>query len=238
MTGTNDSHPDENLFVYRGDGADPTSQSTWRKYSSVCTSDTDGNARIIWAGPTEFWTITTPSTLSGSPWVGADGTALCHFKDDAVVGSYSTRRGSSLDVPSDDPYWKLSAGACSSADDCWFGGVTAARPGGTGDALDPPVGSFHLHWDGTNLKTVYAPAKRGVSDIVGYGNGYSESVLAGPAPLLPQDSQFDPVPAYSPIQSIANGASLASGFSNGTLSPAALPDPDNPGHERDSSDAI
>jgi hypothetical protein len=134
---------------------------SWRQLSTVCGGSGD-TTRIAWAGPTEFWTITEPS----QPRVGA-GRALCRFKDGKVVGSYSTPSQSS------DPYRPMNAAACNGPNDCWFGGIGSQDPSGR------RVGAFHLHWDGTSLKTYYAPQGRGVSDIVAYGGGFYETTLVG-----------------------------------------------------------
>ena len=56
----------------------------WHQLSTVCGGPGD-TMRIIWAGPTEFWTISEPSR----PRQGS-GTALCRFKDGLVAASYST----------------------------------------------------------------------------------------------------------------------------------------------------
>jgi hypothetical protein len=135
----------------------------WHRLATVC-GGTGDTMRIAWAGPTEFWTVSEPSR----PRQGS-GTALCHFKDGAVVGSYSTADTAS------DPYRQMNAAACRAADDCWFGGIGSRDPTGR------RVGAFHLRWDGTALRTVYNGASgRGVSDIEATGSGYVESVVVGP----------------------------------------------------------
>ncbi len=137
--------------------------ASWHTLATVCGGPGD-TMRIVWAGPTEFWTISEPSR----PRQGS-GTGLCHFKDGAVAASYSTADTSA------DPYRQMNAGACLSAEDCWFGGIGSRDPTGT------RVGAFHLHWDGTALRTVYnAGSGRGVSDIEASGSGYVESSVLGP----------------------------------------------------------
>ena len=142
------------LFVWNG--------SVWRQLSTVCGGSGD-TTRIAWAGPTEFWVITTPSL----PRVGS-GNALCHFKDGEVVGSYSTAAQSA------DPYRQMTSAACLSPSDCWFGGVGSRDP--TGER----AGSFHLHWDGTTLASFYGPQGRGVSDLQSFGGQIIESTFVGP----------------------------------------------------------
>lgn len=141
------------LYAYDGTG--------WHQLSTVCGGSYQ-NTRIAIAGPTEFWTITDPS----KPRSG-EGTALCHFKDGNVVGSYST----ALESP--DPYRRMDAAACNGPNDCWFGGFSAE------DATGERRGAFHLHWDGTSLATVYAPQGRAVTDIEPADGKFYETVLLG-----------------------------------------------------------
>ena len=90
------------------------------------------------------------------PRAGA-GLGLCRFKDGQVVGSWSTR------VDAADPFRQMLSATCNGPDDCWFGGV------GSQDALGERVGAFHLHWDGTDLDSVYGPQGRAVSDMQFHG---------------------------------------------------------------------
>jgi hypothetical protein len=145
------------LFIWNG--------QTWRQYATVCGGLSD-TMRIAWSGPAEFWTVSEPSR----PRVG-NGTALCHFQNGAVVGSFSTEERAS------DPYRPMNAATCAAADNCWFGGI------GSQDPDDNRAGAFHLHWDGASLVTVYNQNKgRGVSDLEAHAGGIFESVLVGPGP--------------------------------------------------------
>lgn len=160
--------PNRGLLAVEGNAVVPRgilvwNGAAWRTLATVCGGPGD-TMRIVWAGPTEFWTISEPSR----PRQGS-GTALCRFKDGLVAASYSTAD------TAPDPYRPMNAGACASANDCWFGGIGSRDPAGT------RVGAFHLHWDGTALRTVYnAGSGRGVSDIVAGGGGYVESSVVGP----------------------------------------------------------
>lgn len=142
------------LFVYDGEG--------WRQLATVCGGSSD-TLRIAWAGPREFWTVSEPSR----PRLG-NGTTLCRFKDGEVVASYGTAPESA------DPYRPMNAATCRGANDCWFGGVAAE------DATGRRSGAFHLRWDGAELRTVYAPQGRGVSDLEAHQDGIFEGVLVGP----------------------------------------------------------
>jgi hypothetical protein len=160
--------PNRGLLAIEGNSTVPRglfwfNGETWQQLSTVCGGPGD-TARIAWAGPTEFWVVSEPSR----PRLGS-GIALCRFKDGEVVGSFSTAPQSA------DPYFQMSSAACNGPNDCWFGGIGAEDP--TGQFR----GAFHLHWDGTNLTTVYAPQGRAVSDIVPYGGNFFESTVVGPA---------------------------------------------------------
>jgi hypothetical protein len=130
----------QGLLVYDG--------VAWHQLSTVCSGPAD-STRIVWAGPDEFWTITEPSL----PRLGG-GLGLCHFRNGVVIASYSTAD------ESPDPFRPMNAGACLGPDDCWFAGVGSQDPSGQ------RVGAYHLHWDGINLTSTYAPQGRGVSDLI------------------------------------------------------------------------
>ncbi len=87
-----------------------------------------------------------------------------------MAGSWSTR------VDAADPFRQMMSAACDGPDDCWFGGV------GSQDALGERVGSFHLHWNGVDLESVYGPQGRGVTDMQFHAGELYESTLAGRSP--------------------------------------------------------
>jgi len=173
--------PNRGLLTVEGNDAVPRGILSydgvrWRQLASVCGGSGD-TARIAFAGPREFWVISEPSR----PRVGS-GTALCRFKDGQVVGSFSTPAESS------DPFRQMFAAACRGPNDCWFGGV------GSQDALGERVGAFHLHWNGSQLETVYGPQGRGVSDLEVHGSSLYESTLVGTRP----ENRTDPVDLAQP----------------------------------------
>ncbi|HEX7291884.1 MAG TPA: hypothetical protein VF250_12230 [Conexibacter sp.] len=149
--GGNNTIP-EGIYAWNG--------QQWHPLATVCGG---ANARIAWAGPDEFWTIARPSL----PRPQQPGLALCHFQDGQVVGSYSTPEGDP------DPFREMTAAACLAPHDCWFGGV------GGRDGTGQRVGAFHLHWDGTELHTVYNPQGRAVSDLLAHDGQLYESTLVG-----------------------------------------------------------
>lgn len=194
------------LFIYNGD--------TWRQYATVCGSKDNNFGRIVWAGPTEFWTITEPS----APQDGASNTglSLCRFKNGEVVGSYSTKISNGGDDPVSDPFRKVASGACISPTNCWFGGAAELSP----DASR--IGSFHLHWNGSSIKTVYAPARRAVTDITTIGGKYHESLLAGPKANTESNPNIGAPPDQSLIHEIDPALADASAFGANAWSPATV----------------
>jgi hypothetical protein len=190
--------------IYSWDG------QSWHQLAVVCGGSGD-TARIAWAGPTEFWIVSEPSL----PRRGS-GLALCRFKDGQVVGSWSTR------VDSADPFRQMMSATCDGPDDCWFGGV------GSQDALGERIGAFHLHWDGTDLETVYGPQGRGVTDMHFHDGELFETTLIGRSP----ENRTDPVHLAEPelqphlIHRIADGI-----FANDPFLPEPLAEVPSDGSE-------
>ncbi|HEY6729898.1 MAG TPA: hypothetical protein VI039_02615 [Solirubrobacterales bacterium] len=172
---------------------------SWHQLATVCGGPGD-TARIAWAGPTEFWVVSEPS----QPRKGS-GLALCRFKEGQVVGSFSTR------VDASDPFRTMISATCNGPNDCWFGGV------GSQDALGEQVGAFHLHWNGSDLQTVYGPQGRGVTDMEFHAGGLFESTLVGRSPENRTDpvELAEPEPAPRLIHRIAGGV-----FNNDPYLPA------------------
>jgi hypothetical protein len=174
----------------------------WHRLATVCGGPGD-TARIAWAGPREFWVVSEPSR----PRAGS-GLALCRFKDGQVVGSWSTP------VEASDPFRQMLSATCVTASDCWFGGV------GGQDPLGERVGAFHLHWDGTDLESVYGPQGRAVSDMEAHGGVLYESTLVGRAPEEREEpvdlAQPEPVPRL--VHTVAGDV-----FANDPFEPATPP---------------
>jgi hypothetical protein len=175
---------------------------SWHQLATVCGGPGD-TARIAWAGPREFWVVSVPSL----PRAGS-GLALCRFKDGQVVGSWSTR------VDASDPFRQMMSATCDGADDCWFGGV------GSQDALGERVGAFHLHWNGTDLESVYGPQGRGVTDMQFHDGALYESTLVGRSP----ENRTEPVDLAEP-ESFPHLLHTVAGdtFANDPFEPAPLP---------------
>lgn len=168
----------------------------WHQLSTVCGGPAD-STRIVWAGPDEFWTITAPSL----PRLGG-GLGLCHFRDGVVIASYSTAD------ESPDPFRPMDAGACLAPDDCWFAGVGSQDPSGQ------RVGAYHLHWDGTNLTSVYAPQGRGVSDLIAAAGRFYETTFVGVQREDPDTPVTLATPEFAPftIHELSGGAFAAAAF--------------------------
>lgn len=200
--------PNRGLLTIEGNDAVPRGILSydgvgWRRLASVCGGSGD-TARIALAGPREFWVISEPSR----PRVGS-GTALCRFKDGQVVGSFSTPAESA------DPFHQMFAAACDGADDCWFGGVGAQDP------LGERVGAFHLHWNGSQLETVYGPQGRAVSDIEPHGGRLYESTLVGRRPESRTD-QVDLAEPETPAPRLVHTIAGAT-FANDPFTPVERP---------------
>ena len=147
------------IFAYDGD--------RWYRYSTVCGGE---QGRVAWAGPTEFWTVSTQQAGQATGEEPPPAISLCHFKDGQVVASY----GEPVGVASS--YMQMYGAACNGPSDCWFGG---ARLPGT-----PNVGAFHLHWDGatvtptpslTTVSELSDPGRR-VADIAYHDGSFYEAV--------------------------------------------------------------
>jgi hypothetical protein len=175
----------------------------WHQLATVCGGPGD-TARIAWAGPTEFWVVSEPSL----PRRGS-GLALCRFKDGQVAGSWSTR------VDAADPFRQMTSAACNGPDDCWFGGV------GSQDPLGERIGAFHLHWNGSDLLSVYGPQGRGVTDLQFHAGVLYESTLVGRSP----ENRADPVDLAEPepVPRLIHRLSGAS-FVDDPFEPAPLPE--------------
>jgi hypothetical protein len=149
---------------------------SWHQLATVCGGPGD-TARIAWAGPTEFWVVSEPSL----PRRGS-GLALCRFKDGQVVGSWSTRADAA------DPFRQMMSATCNGPSECWFGGV------GSQDTLGERIGAFHLHWNGSDLFSVYGPQGRGVTDMQFHQGALFESTLVGRSP----ENRTEPVDLAEP----------------------------------------
>jgi len=200
--------PNRGLLTVAGNGTIPRgifswNGRRWHQLATVCGGPGD-TARIAWAGPTEFWVVSEPS----EPRRGS-GLALCRFKDGQVVGSWSTR------VDAADPFRQMTSAACDGPNDCWFGGI------GSQDALGERVGAFHLHWNGSDLISVYGPQGRGVSDMQFHAGRLYETTLVGRS----AENQSDPVDLAEPepVPRLIHAIDGTS-FVNDPFEPAPLPD--------------
>ncbi len=199
--------PNRGLLTVEGNSTIPRgifswNGQSWHQLATVCGGPGD-SARIAWAGPDEFWVISEPSL----PRSGA-GLALCRFKGGQVVGSWSTR------VDAADPFRQMLSATCNGPGDCWFGGV------GSQDALGTRIGAFHLHWNGSDLESVYGPQGRGVSDMQFHQGRLYESTYVGRGPENRGEAvelaETEAVPRL--IHTVSGHA-----FASDPFTPAALP---------------
>jgi hypothetical protein len=116
------------VYAYDGTG--------WHLYSTVCGGQ---QGRIAWAGPDDFWTVSTyafpqPGISPNEEWART----LCHFQNGEVVASYAKPFGSAT------AFEQMRAAACEGPANCWFAGKELSTTA-------PNRGAFHLHWDGGGL---------------------------------------------------------------------------------------
>jgi hypothetical protein len=105
----------------------------------------------------------------------------------------------------------MASATCNGPSDCWFGGV------GSQDTLGEKVGAFHLHWDGSDLETVYGPQGRAVSDMQFHAGELFESTLVGRSP----ENRVDPVDLAEPEETPRLIHRIAAGvFANDPFAPA------------------
>jgi hypothetical protein len=151
----------------------------WHEIATQCGAAEGEEAKIAWAAPGQFWTVSTGRTGQRSesteitklpPLI--DNT-LCHFKGGQIVGSYAHPAFRA------DSYLKMHAAACIDPSDCWFGG----------EALEEPqFGAFQLHWNGTALEEqAYPNEGHAIADLVS-----SEGTLFESALLTPLDRSISP----------------------------------------------
>jgi hypothetical protein len=166
---------------------------SWHLLSEVCGG---GKGRIAWAGPDDFWTISDQRSgqIVEGVAVGNELTtrSLCHFVNGQIVASYAEPLGQL------NSYLKMNAAACTSPDNCWFGGAIGEPPN---------VGSFHLHWDGAQLTSVYDSSDHVVTGMTSFGGGQIfEGLSIGPEDsYLPEEGPLSP-PMFREIASEDSGA--------------------------------
>jgi hypothetical protein len=154
------------LYAYDGAG--------WHQLSTVCGG---GSGRIAWAGKDEFWTIADQRAgqVEARQEDRLTSISLCHFLDGQVVGSYAMPLGQP------DSYLEMDAAACFSPSDCWFGGE------------DGSEGSFHLHWNGSEVSAVYDPEDHAVTGMTNFQGKLYEGLAIGPEDsYLPSEDREHP----------------------------------------------
>jgi len=149
---------------------------SWHELSSVCGG---AKGRIAWAGPDEFWTISDQregQIESRQQNLGdLEALSLCHFVGNEVVGSYAMPLGEP------DSYLEMDAATCLSSSDCWFAGQ---------DGRSPNVGSFHLHWNGTEVSALYDSSDHVVTGMTSFdGKVYEGLEIGAEDSYLPEEEE-------------------------------------------------
>jgi hypothetical protein len=147
---------------------------SWHQLSTVCGG---ARGRIAWAGPDEFWTIADQRAgqIKARPGGSLAAISLCHFLNGQVVGSYA------MPLEQPDSYVEMDAAACFSPSDCWFAGK------------DGNGGSFHLHWGGSEVTTVYDPEDHAVTSMTAFQGKLYEGLALGPEDsYLAEENQGHP----------------------------------------------
>lgn len=151
---------------------------SWRQLSTKCGA---GDGRIVWSGPEEFWTIS-----NGRPGQQANVHGYLPPKRDNTLCRFSNpehkeeplRIMESFAAPAfeADSYQAMNAGAClgvsdsSYSSDCWFAGDPLPAEGAA-------AGSFHLHWNGSELiEQPYPEEGYPVESMQAFENHLYESV--------------------------------------------------------------
>jgi hypothetical protein len=175
-TAVEDGPVHSGLYAYDG--------VSWHQLSTECGG---AEGRIVWAGPDEFWTIADQRAgqvvVTGAKQAEAPAVSLCRFLNGQIVGSYA--------MPLDEPesWVQMTAGACYSASDCWFGGLKG-RP--------PHTGTFHLHWNGSTMSVVYEPEDHSVFGMVNFEGSLLESVgLETGDDWLPEEERAHPATIHT-----------------------------------------
>jgi len=178
------------VYAYDGTG--------WHLYSTVCGGH---QGRIAWVGPDEFWTISDqpPGQELVAP-VERWNRSLCHFKDGAVVASYAEPVGQPTS------YLRMSAVACASPVDCWFGGEEL--PGVVN------TGAFHLRWDGlvptavpslTESQPELEDPVEAIQDLAFFEGQYYEGTSAAVHLIEPgAATPFQPLPFSEPVPGLGS----------------------------------
>jgi hypothetical protein len=146
----------------------------WHELSNQC-GGTDG--RIAWTEPypgtyeegkgEEFWTISDgrpgQAEVNNEPPPLEDDT-LCRFSKGRIVESFAAPAFEA------NSYQPMHAAACLNAEDCWFAGSPLPE-------LNPEIGAFQLHWDGTTLSETPFPGEgHAIEDMREFDGSLYESV--------------------------------------------------------------
>ncbi|HLH13411.1 MAG TPA: hypothetical protein VKV16_01380, partial [Solirubrobacteraceae bacterium] len=159
ITAGNGSNVPPGVWVYggacEGSGESASCAPGWHELAEVCGAsdhaalnrENVAHGRIVWAGPTTFWTVSDGRPgqaveAGGNQAPPLEDDTLCRFAINPQTGLWEVAKSYASPAFQSSSYQPMSAGACLDGEDCWFGG----------ELLPPPqVGSFQLHWNGRTL---------------------------------------------------------------------------------------
>lgn len=188
ITTGNGSTVPAGVWVYNGtcegEGGAASCAPGWHELSNVCGASVlgaseaakVGRGRIVWVSPDEFWTVSDGRTgqadeANGNAPPLQDNT-LCRFGLNAGTGQWEVVKSYASLAFQSSSYQAMSAGACLSPNDCWFGGELLPAP---------QVGAFQLHWNGSTLTPEpYLPEGHKVGDMRAFEGHIYESLRLEP----------------------------------------------------------
>ncbi len=142
----------------------------WHELASVCGAS---HGRIAWASGDEFWTVSDGVAGQAASAQGVlpplEDDTLCRFAPGAK-GQLEVARSYASPAFLASSYQAMTAAACLTPSDCWFGGEPLPAP---------QPGAFNLHWNGAALEAQPNATARSVLDIRAYeGRLLEASALA------------------------------------------------------------
>jgi hypothetical protein len=121
----------------------------WHELSTQCGAT---HGRIAWASAGEFWTVSDERPGQPADERGVlpplEDDSLCRFTANPASGALEIVRSYAAPAFSASSYQPISAAACLSPSDCWFGGAPLPAP---------QPGAFALHWSGSALEAAPNP---------------------------------------------------------------------------------
>jgi len=198
--------PNRGLLITAGN-AETIPSGVWayngREWHELATECGASDGRIAWAGSEEFWTVSNgrPGQASESEGGGLpplEDNTLCRFSGGHIVASYAHP------AFQEDSYLAMHAAACINDTDCWFGGD---------QLLEPQIGAFQLHWNGSTLEAQPYPEEgHAIEDMrvfeghlyesVRLSQGDRETEPRAEPPVVHRINPEDVIPTFEPEELI------------------------------------